>query len=124
MGHDTPSGPELASPVAHHADGRVFFWCEACACRHVVEVSDPAPVARRWGWNGDLVRPTFTPSVRVTWRWPRMGAEAFGSHTVPADGRLCCHFFVTDGQIRYLGDCTHGMAGQTRPLVRLEDLDP
>ncbi len=27
-----------------------------------------------------------------------------------------CHSFVTDGQIQFLGDCTHKLAGQTVPL--------
>jgi len=27
-----------------------------------------------------------------------------------------CHSFVTDGNIQYLGDCTHELAGQTIEL--------
>jgi hypothetical protein len=27
-----------------------------------------------------------------------------------------CHSFVVDGQIQFLGDCTHKLAGQTVPL--------
>jgi hypothetical protein len=33
---------------------------------------------------------------------------------------LLCHTFVTDGQIQYLGDCTHALAGQT---VDLQEMD-
>ena len=27
-----------------------------------------------------------------------------------------CHSFVTDGRIRFLGDCTHALKGQTVPI--------
>lgn len=27
-----------------------------------------------------------------------------------------CHSFVFDGEIRFLGDCTHALAGKTVPL--------
>jgi hypothetical protein len=29
-----------------------------------------------------------------------------------------CHSFITDGQIQFLGDCTHPMAGQTVPIPK------
>jgi len=36
----------------------------------------------------------------------------------PPSGFSCsiCHSFVTDGQIQFLGDCTHKLAGRTVPL--------
>ena len=30
-----------------------------------------------------------------------------------------CHYFVTNGQIIFCGDCTHAMKGQTAPLPEL-----
>lgn len=27
-----------------------------------------------------------------------------------------CHSFVVDGQMQFLGDCTHALAGQTVPI--------
>lgn len=59
-----------------------------------------------WTFNGDEGRPTFTPSLLCT------GNE--GDPAVP----YVCHSFVTAGQIQFLGDCTHKLAGQT---VDLED---
>lgn len=56
----------------------------------------------RWSFNGDYDRPTFQPSILVE-----------GSMR---DGPNRCHSFVTDGQIQFLGDCTHALAGQTVPL--------
>jgi hypothetical protein len=31
-----------------------------------------------------------------------------------------CHSFLVDGQIQFLGDCTHALAGQTVPLPEIE----
>ena len=59
----------------------------------------------RWQFNGDLERPTFTPSLNV-----RCGPFP--------DGRIeVNHFIVTDGKIAYCCDCTHEFAGQTLELA-------
>lgn len=58
----------------------------------------------RWGWNGCVNKPTFTPSILVR--------RNYGEDQHPE----VCHSFVTDGQIQFLGDCTHAMAGQTVPI--------
>ena len=85
------------------AGGRVLFWCPGCDSAHAVNVSPGG-----WGFNGDDARPTFTPSVLVRYD----GSDAGKDGAPPA----LCHSFVTDGQIQFLGDCTHALAGQTVPL--------
>jgi len=50
----------------------------------------PASTAR-WGWNGDLDRPTFTPSVRVFIRQRALEEDR--------DEELW-HGFITDGVMR------------------------
>lgn len=55
-----------------------------------------------WTFNGDLRRPTFHPSVRISW-----GREP---------GSKCCHYNITDGTIFYHGDTTHKLSGQTLAL--------
>lgn len=83
-------------------DGRLIFECPGCDSLHGVFVErEQRP---RWDWNGDMVRPTFSPSILVTWD--------FG----PQREKKVCHSFVRDGQIQFLGDCTHKLAGQTIPL--------
>ena len=69
-----------------------MIWCEACEQCHVFDA--------RWTYNGDIDKPTFTPSLLVT----------------HPNGELRCHSFVTDGKIKYLPDCSHAMAGQTVEL--------
>lgn len=64
-----------------------------------------------WGFNGNLDRPTFTPSVLSRWNaWT-------GRDTPPRD--CVCHSFVTDGRIQFLPDCTHALAGQTVDLPEI-----
>jgi hypothetical protein len=81
-------------------NGQVWFWCAGCETHHAITPG-------RWTWNDDTERPTFSPSVLVTYE--------FGSDRAPK----LCHSFVRDGRIQYLTDCTHALAGQTVPL---EDL--
>lgn len=87
------------------AGNRVAFHCPGCGCAHMVVVGTP----NGWGWNGDLARPTFTPSVLVH------SHPTLDENDQPATTPQC-HSFVTDGQIAYLGDCTHELVGQTVDL--------
>ena len=99
------------------SDGSLMFWCPGCDTAHRVTVGDgPGP---RWGWNGSGDFPTFTPSILVRtghYVQPDGGhCDRSGDPDWPCDC-ICCHSFVTDGRIQFLGDCTHGLAGQTVDL--------
>lgn len=66
-----------------------------------------------WDFNGNLERPTFTPSLLQRWNeWQGEG--------VPPKTHVC-HSFITDGRIQFLGDCTHELAGQTVDLLEVAD---
>lgn len=94
------------SKVVQKSDELLQFHCPGCRRIHAVQSgSDFGP---NWAWNGSLEKPTFTPSVLVTYN----GADAGVDGAPPA----VCHSFVTDGRIQYLGDCTHSLAGQTVDL--------
>jgi len=96
--------------------GRLMFWCPGCDGAHAVQVGEgPGP---RWGFNGDHERPTFTPSVLVrgTRRITDAERDLILSGEKIEPERTVCHSFVTDGQIQFLNDCTHALAGQTVPL--------
>ena len=79
--------------------GRTYytFYCPGCNDSHMINDT--------WGFNGDVDKPTFTPSVFV---------HGHKRHEQPDSPD--CHSFVTDGQIQFLGDSTHALAGQTVPL--------
>lgn len=91
-------------------DSLLTFRCLGCNTEH--DIQHGAANGPNWGWNGSLERPTFTPSVLVTYN----GLDAGRDGAPPA----VCHSFVTDGRIQYLGDCTHRLAGQTVDLPPLE----
>lgn len=99
------------------------FRCPGCQEYHVVSVT-----AGRWSWNGDVDHPTFSPSILV-----QSGHYAEGKQGKIGSGCWCdynarhpshpspfrcrqCHCFVYDGQIRYLADCSHELAGQAVDL--------
>jgi len=96
---------KLSRVLAKSEEDRLFFECPGCLMVHGIS-RGPGP-GPRWGWNGNVDAPTFTPSVLVRYRW--------------SDGDRVCHSFVTDGRIQFLGDCTHSLAGQTVELPDWED---
>lgn len=97
--------------LAAAADGeRVLFRCPGCDDNHQIHVGT-------WTFNGDLERPTFTPSLLVGGvQWEPNAGFHKPNHDVVAGEPIVCHSFVTDGRIQFLGDCTHALAGQTVDL--------
>ncbi len=91
--------------ITYLEESRATFFCPGCKLEHSVVVKQEGAITP-WGWNGSIEKPTFTPSI-LTWGGGIGGRE-------DATGR--CHSFVTDGNIQFLSDCTHSLAGQTVPL--------
>ncbi|WP_407649406.1 DUF6527 family protein [Brevibacillus composti] len=85
--------------IGQFSDGLKVFFCPGCQMHHGFD--------SRWFFNGDFERPTISPSYLVT----------IGRHPDPPDR---CHSFVRDGQIEFLSDCTHSLAGQTVDLPDVE----
>jgi len=75
------------------------FWCEGCGHCHFIDT-------RRWVFNRDLIKPTVSPSLL--------------NYAVADTPR--CHLFVRDGQLQYLGDCTHDLAGKTVDMIPPRDI--
>ncbi len=88
------------------------FWCPGCDEPHSIRTEGPNS---NWGWNGDEVKPTFTPSVKVTSPANPNASEEFKEWRT----ERICHSFVKDGMIQFLGDCTRAMANQTIPIPPL-----
>lgn len=100
------------SPILRSVEGGgVMFWCPGCDSAHRVFVGDGS--GPRWGFNGSVDRPTFTPSVLVTYNGPDAGQDHGDGYVAPP---AVCHSFVTDGRIQFLGDSTHALAGETVDL--------
>lgn len=81
------SGPRK---VVTAAGNHLFFWCPACECAHGIN--------NTWSFDGDLVEPTFSPSLL-------------------SNGVARCHLFVRRGKLEYLSDCDHALAGRTIDMV-------
>jgi hypothetical protein len=109
-----------ASDCLRRTEDGYSFWCPGCGAMHHVRVG-----ADGWTFNGDVARPTFSPSIKVTGKQSIHDerGEWTGEYRRGPDGKaldLCCHSFVENGSIRFLGDCTHALRGQTVEL-RLPD---
>lgn len=101
--------------------GRAAFWCPGCNEEHEVRVD--AALGPAWGYNGNPSAPTFTPSILVQgteWLTDDEHARVMAGETIQPRPTVC-HSFVTDGQIQFLSDCTHALAGQTVALPDLAD---
>lgn len=113
--------------------------CPGCGERHTLPVR-PTPHGEvesphyanhaHWHFNGDYERPTLSPSVNV-----KAGHYADGrsdpdscwctyyeQHPEESKDFACfiCHFFLREGVVEYLGDCTHSMACQKVELPDIE----
>jgi hypothetical protein len=104
--------------------GRYAFECPGCGDNHVISTEVRQDNGAIWRFNGDVDKPTFTPSLLI-----QSGHYVAGFLTSKEECYFCkenmnmcyiCHSFITDGKIQFLSDCTHPLAGQT---VELLDVD-
>jgi hypothetical protein len=96
-----------------NGDEGLTYWCQGCQMSHSIKTRG----AGSWGWNGNAERPTFTPSVLVTWPANPDASEEFKEWRTERR----CHTFITDGRVQFLQDCTHELVGQTLDLPDLPD---
>lgn len=126
----------------------IRFTCPGCGHSHVITYNGAKNnMGAGWDWNGSFDRPTITPSIKSTSEWDdsdAVPAEGWGPWHVPAHlvnhptlsktqtrevlpshrhllvhHKEVCHSYVTDGKIRFLGDCTHKLVGQTVELPEM-----
>jgi len=104
-----------------YSDDVALHWCPGCNELHMIPTAmDDAP---RWNFNGNMERPTFAPSVRITgvkriingkeWTWE------FDENGAPK--QYVCHYFITDGKIIYCPDSTHSQSGMTIDLPEIPE---
>lgn len=108
---------QLSRILRDAQDGMLLFQCPGCGTAHGVHTGDGS--GPRWTWNGDVERPTFSPSILVRGVVPLTDEQVAAYRSgdgLPEPRPLVCHSFVTDGRIQFLGDCTHALAGQTVDL--------
>lgn len=92
-------------------------WMIRCqVCGHHYFPKDRIANKSQWSFNGNMERPTFTPSMNEHQNPP-------GPTHNPELPTRRCHYIVTDGRIAYCGDCTHELAGQTLDLIPFSDAE-
>ena len=99
------------------SDLGLIYYCPGCLRKHIVYVdSNKKPCC---GWNGDIVKPTFTPSVivRHTPTYTDKELEQLGQEQLVKD--IVCHSYITGGKIRYLSDTNHHLSGKTVDMVKV-----
>jgi hypothetical protein len=110
---------KILYPVAEseaHCD--FMFWCPGCQCAHGIWTKKRNTLNAVWSFNGDMEKPTFSPSLLIKFTRDLTDAE----HTKIMSGEpvnippTVCHSFIREGRIEFLGDCTHALAGQTVPM--------
>ncbi len=77
------------------------FNCPACKQLHGVWTSSKNNKGAKWSFNGNIDKPTITPSLDI--KWYKTGTNEIVRR---------CHSVITAGMISFCGDCTHNLAGQ------------
>jgi Family of unknown function (DUF6527) len=77
------------SPILRRGVDRYFHWCPACEHMH--------PLPDRWKFNGDVNKPTFSPSFN----------HSFGFDKNKKAVDRTCHYIITDGKIQFCPDSWH-----------------
>lgn len=85
------------SPLLRQTQSGYAHWCPGCERLHILP--------NDWTFNGDVERPTFSPSFL---------------HRLGQEGPVC-HYFVREGRIEYCGDSHHALAGQTVDIPPLPE---
>jgi hypothetical protein len=101
------------------------FWCPGCAMYHSVTTvkmqNKPC-----WGFDGNLEKPTFSPSILVR-GVKSMTKEQYREYMttgkLPEQVPYICHSFIRNGEWQFLDDCTHELKGKTVPMVDLDELE-
>jgi len=96
-----------------------LFHCPGCGFGHsfvvqwggrrLEEMKKAGSNCPTWTFNGDMVNPTFSPSLLY-----HATQHMMADDTIKKIPR--CHLHVRNGMIEYCSDCDHEFAGKTIPL--------
>lgn len=98
----------MAKVIVTDHDGvdYVRYYCPGCKHEHSVP-------ADRWSFNGDVEKPTVSPSVRhFIPSGSRKGSADYSEKTT-------CHYFIREGFIEFCGDCEHNLRNQRVELTEM-----
>lgn len=99
----------------------LVFWCPGCeyeyegemhAGAHMLPITEPGDGRPRWTFSGSVESPTLSPSILSKMAFRHVNGES---------APFVCHSFMVNGEMQFLGDCTHSLTNQTIPLPPLPD---
>lgn len=94
---------QLLSPKLLSMGDSLYIQCPGCDMLHPFRVEGEGGV--HWGWNRNVLAPTFSPSLLVN----------------ASDPESRCHLFLTHGKLQFLGDCFHDLKNQTVDMVDIPE---
>lgn len=97
------------SKVKIHKAGVYEIHCPGCDHLHNVFTNAYKEPGPKWYFNGDMDKPTFSPSL-LNRRDPGEGG-VFG---------YVCHSFIKNGRIEFFHDSTHALKGKTVELPEIK----
>ena len=95
----------VLSQVTGNPWGNFGHWCPACLGMHEFAVDQPNPSGAKWTFDGNILQPTFAPSMNIR----------IGPYSRHVDGAMVtdvCHYFLQTGMLIFTADSTHKLAGQ------------
>ncbi len=104
-----------------------MFYCPGCQSLHSMTVNGFVnSCGASWTFNGDVERPTFSPSLKVTW-------DEYGNNPNYKDGMdeklkyiiiksHNCHSFINNGMMSFCGDSTHKHANKTLEIPAFKSM--
>jgi hypothetical protein len=93
------------APIIKQTPNGYNHYCVACQQVHTVP--------KGWSFNGNMLQPSFNPSVLITYNGSDAGQIRPNGVRAP---QTRCHYYITAGNIIYQTDCSHAFAGKTVPL--------
>lgn len=110
---------KMLSPVLARLDAADFYdypvlchWCPACEELHALSCEKAPPNGQLFVWDGEINFPTFWPAMRI-----QIGP--FTRRDRKPD--WVCHYFLRQGILTYLNDCTHPLVGEKRGLIPIPE---
>lgn len=89
-------------------DGQYDFYCPACKTHHSFWTKKCPEFGYNtiWWFNGDIYKPTVTPSIKVS---VHRGKQIY-----------VCHMSIENGIIKYYGDCTHNYKNKSVGMLPIK----
>ncbi|OFY87840.1 MAG: hypothetical protein A3F72_02925 [Bacteroidetes bacterium RIFCSPLOWO2_12_FULL_35_15] len=99
--------------------GTYYFRCPA-GHDHYINTIVPNQQNAQWGFNGDVNNPTFTPSINEkAGRFVDVNVKGNEEWLSNPENSYHCHFIITNGKIKFCGDCSHELKNLTIELPEI-----